>query len=648
MNTTSKPADCGQEDKAMKTQSCPTETADSKGMVSSKWGHCAARILGLLFLMLASAVGRAQFLYEIHNGAITITGNKLSGSAPGAAVIIPSAINGLPVTSIGDQAFFDCTSLTNVTIPNSVTSIGVGAFQSCTSLTSVTIPNSVTSIGDNAFLGCTSLTSVTIPNSVTSIGVGAFQSCTSLTSVTIPNSVTYIVDGAFSGCTSLTSVTIPNSVTSIGAWAFSGCTGLTSVTIPSSVTKIGDEAFRYCTSLTSVTIPNGVTNIEQETFSGCTSLKAMEVAAGNSVYSSLDGVLLNKSQSEIVWCPRGKTGSYAIPNGVTRIGWEAFSGCTSLSSVTIPDSVTNIEGWAFGGCTGLTSVVIPDSVTSIGTDTFYGCTGLTNVTIPNSVTNIWDWGFLDNASLKSLEVAAGNPAYSSLDGVLFNQGQSALIWCPRGKTGSYAIPNSVTRIGWDAFYGCASLASIVVPNSVTSIGGHAFTYCTGLTNVTIPNSVISIGDWAFDGCTSLTSIVIPDSVISIGTPAFSFCTSLRGIYFRGNAPLKAGDLSTGTPNVVAFHLPGTTGWGATFGERPTALWLPRAESQDGSLGVHADQFGFNISWASGQAVVVEAAAEVLNPVWSPLQTIPLTSDSARFTDPEWTKHPTRFYRVRPQ
>ena len=229
--------------------------------------------------------------------------NRYSGN-----VVIPSSVvyngNTYSVTSIGDYAFYGCSGLTSVTIPNSVTSIGGYAFSDC-SLTTVTIPNSVTSIGDYAFSGCSGLTSVTIPNSVTSIGDGAFRNCSGLTSVIIPISVTSIggyafsytawynnqpnglvyagkvaynykgempantnikiMDGtlgiagsAFSGYSNLTSVVIPNSVTSIGGSAFRNCSGLTSVTIPNSVTSIGSEAFYNCSGLTSVTIPNSV------------------------------------------------------------------------------------------------------------------------------------------------------------------------------------------------------------------------------------------------------------------------------------------------------------------------------------------------------------------------------------------------------
>ena len=177
------------------------------------------------------------------------------------------------VTSIGGYAFYNCSSLTSVIIPDSVTSIGGYAFYNCSSLTSVIIPDSVTSIGYEAFRVCTSLTSVTIGNSVTSIGEYAFYKCSSLTSVTIPDSVTSIGENAFSNCSSLTSVTIGNSVTSIGISAFSGCSSLTSVTISDSVTSIGSSAFSGCSSLTSVTIGNSVTSIGEDAFNRCISLE---------------------------------------------------------------------------------------------------------------------------------------------------------------------------------------------------------------------------------------------------------------------------------------------------------------------------------------------------------------------------------------
>ncbi|MBQ0049627.1 MAG: leucine-rich repeat domain-containing protein, partial [Bacteroidales bacterium] len=227
--------------------------------------------------------------YKSYSGKVTI---------PSQVSYAGKVIN---VTSIGKAAFFNCSGLTSVTIPNSVTSIGESAFVGCRGLTSVTIPNSVTSIGEYAFSSCsnvkeliyaegcetalqtylTSITSVTIPNSVTSIGPDAFYGCSGLTSVTIPNSVTSIGERAFFNCSSLTSVTIPNSVTSIGKYAFWKCSGLTTVTIGNSVTSIGEEAFRGCSGLTSVTIPNSVTRMWDYAFAGCNGLTEIQSLATN-------------------------------------------------------------------------------------------------------------------------------------------------------------------------------------------------------------------------------------------------------------------------------------------------------------------------------------------------------------------------------
>lgn len=303
------------------------------------------------------------------------------------------------VTSIGYLAFWSCNNLTSVTIPNSVTTIGGEAFHYCTNLASVTIPNSVTSIGYSAFGECTSLTSVTIPDSVTSIGRSAFESCESLTSITIPDSVTSIGEWAFQICTSLTSVTISNSITSIANGTFCSCSSLTSITIPNSVTSIEFSAFELCTSLTSITITDSVTSIGDFAFSGCTSLTNICVAPENANYTSVDGVLFSKNMETLICYPEGKAGAYKVPDSVTSIGDNAFSGCSKLISVTIPNSITEINSNAFSGCTNLASVSLPDSVTEIGFAAFSGCTSLVSVSLPDSVTAIGECAFLECTSL---------------------------------------------------------------------------------------------------------------------------------------------------------------------------------------------------------------------------------------------------------
>ena len=219
----------------------------------------------VLFTILAMLVSVSAFSHDIEvknaNG-VTIYYNYMNNGTELAVTFLGSGYGSYQ----GNVVIPASVTYTEKTYP--VTSIGALAFYECSRLTSVTIPNSVTSIGYQAFYGCSGLTSVSIGSSVTSIEVGAFSGCSGLTSVTIPNSVTHIEDYAFHGCSGLTSITIGNSVTSIGEYAFWGCTGLTSVIIPNSVTSIGECAFYGCKSLTSVTIGNSVKSIGSSAFNG--------------------------------------------------------------------------------------------------------------------------------------------------------------------------------------------------------------------------------------------------------------------------------------------------------------------------------------------------------------------------------------------
>jgi hypothetical protein len=484
------------------------------------------KLLPLMILLALPAEVPAQYTYTTNNSMITIIG--YTGSA--FAIEIPSMINGLPVTSIGSIASHS-TSLAVVLIPNSITNIGDYAFYGCLRLTTITVDaaNPVYSSLDGVLFNKTKTTLIRFPGGKPN-------------SYTIPNTVTSIVGQAFSRCDLLTSVTIPSSVTTLGVAAFSGCLSLPNVTIPSSLTNIGDHAFFDCLGLTTITAD-----------------------AANPVYSSLDGVLFNKTKTTLIQFPGGKVGSYTIPTSVTNIWDSAFKFCKSLTSVTIPNSVTSIDQWAFSDCTSLISVTMGDSVNSLGLGSFSGCLNLTNINIPDSVTSIGGEAFAFCANLTSITIP------NSVTSI----GEMTFQYC--SNLASITIGNKVTSIGAGAFYDCTRLTSVVIPDSVTNIEDRVFVSCSKLTNIMIGNRVVNIGYMAFSDCTSLTNVNIPNSVTSLGDNAFHGCFRLTGVYFQGNAPSIGSDVFSDDNNAIVYYMPGTTGWATTFGGRPSVLINPSLE-----------------------------------------------------------------------
>ena len=474
--------------------------------------------------------------------------------------IIPNS-----VTSMGDYAFYDCSSLTSVTIPYSVTWIGSYTFAGCSGLTSIVveegntiydsrencnaiietnsntlilgcqntiIPNSVTSIGDYAF-SCSSLTSITIPNSVTSIGSSAFSGCSGLTSVTIPNSVTWIGSGAFSGCSSLTSVTIGNSVTTIGNYAFRDCSSLTSITIPNSVTSIGRGAFYYCSGLTSIT----------------------------------------------------------IPNSVTSIGDYAFQYCSALTSVTIGNSVTNIGNYAFSRCTGLTFVKsLAEIPPTLGTDAFYnvstqipvyvpcgavsayqlagGWEAFTNIQEPlaeHSITvgvndSIMGTAKVDENTICGAHITAtANYRYRFVqwsDGNTDNP-RTLVLTQDTILTAEFALTLS-GQCGDDLYWAYDEANKTI---SITGSGDmYDYTKSTQpwllfqeqITEVTTSNTTTSIGTSAFEGCIRLGKVSLGYGMENIAANAFAECKRLYDIYVYASYPPFAEESSFANYNVYLY------------------------------------------------------------------------------------------------
>ena len=450
-------------------------------------------LFGNITRIVSNEYNDGQGIVTFNNEVKYIGYTALKGFSTLTSITIPES-----VTSIGDYAFQNCNRLTTVNIPDNVSKIGISAFQGCSSLLSINIPEGVTSIQNNAFYECRSLASITIPESVTSIGSRAFYSCKNLTSITIPESITSISD-AFSA-SGLTNITIPKSVTCLEVRAFAYCTNLTSAVILGA-TSVKEMAFEDCTSLTSIAFPHSVTTIGAYAFDYCTSLA-----------------------------------SISIPNSVTSIGEGAFRGCSSLLSIAIPESVTSIGDSVFAKCSSLRSfsgkyasqnglylidqgcmiavasgamvgsITIPEGVSSIGNGTFGFCSNLAEISIPEGVSSI------------------GNRAFESCSSLT-----------------SIIIPESVVSIGICAFNSCSSLSSIDLPTGLTSIGTSTFYDCTRLTSITIPETVTSIGQMAFSGCISLVSITIPGSVSSIGDRAFQSCQGLNSIIVKPVIPPTVGD-----------------------------------------------------------------------------------------------------------
>ena len=477
-------------------------------------------------------------------------------------IVIPGIYKNMPVISVGAGAFFECGSLTSVTIPSSVISIGDLAFYNCGGLISVSIPSSVISIGDGAFFGCDSLTSVGIPGSVESIGGLPFLNCCSLEQI--------IVSEANTVYCSVNNCLIEKASRTLVA----GCK--TSI-IPSdgSVTSIGGGAFYNCIGLTSVTIPSSVIEIEKGAFSGCDNLERMAVSPDNGVYCSINNCIIEKFVKTLVaGC---KTSIIPSDGSVTTIGDYAFWGCSNLTSVTIPDSVTRVGNAAFYGCNEslytkgggivyvdnwavdvvnktiifiyvgnktIISADIKSGTRGIADSAFFDCDSLTSVTIPSSVVSIGDCAFDGCKSLTSV----------AIPGSVTSIGDCAFDGCK--SLTSVVIPESITSIGYGAFSGCENLASINIPNSVTSIGDNAFYGCNeklytkadGVVYVdnwaveVVDDTIISvnitpgtrgIADSAFLFCDSLTSVEIPNSVTSIGDWAFGYCRSLTSVVFNG-------------------------------------------------------------------------------------------------------------------
>lgn len=425
------------------------------------------------------------------------------------------------MTSISEQAFFNCSGLTSVTLLEGVTCIGDYAFRYCDGIREVHAASlehwlsidfgysgsPMSNGGAKLFLNGVELSgTLTIPESVTGIPAYGFENCSGITGVVIHESVTSIGDGAFDDCDGIREV----HVASLEQWLLMDfgwynsplCNGSAklylngeemsgTVTIPESVTDIPEHAFANCSGITGVVLHEGVTGIGDYAFNDCTGLTRL-----------------------------------AIPESVTSIGDRAFYHCTGLTSLIISEGLTSIGIIAFSDCDGLTSVALPKSLREISYGAFSDCDKLASVTINSEQLSLHNTAFQNCPVLENLTV----PAWMVSDGNAI-----ADMFGADNDLKGITVADGCTAVSEAAFAGCSKLASVVLPDSVTSIGDSAFSGCSVLGGMVLPAGVTAIGPSTFAGCSAMKSIELPDALTSIDATAFTGCDALEYIIIRGSA-----------------------------------------------------------------------------------------------------------------
>ena len=539
----------------------------------------------------------------ILNGVTNISSYSFADSSV-TSVTIPDS-----VSDIGAYAFKGCSSLTGVHIPTAVSAIAESAFSGCTNLASIDLGSSqVFAIASSAFAGCSSLKSIILPETLSVISPNAFRSCTGLTSIAIPDSVTALYPSAFSNCTSLRQVSIGSGVTTIPEAvfsgctalqsveidtdanisviqqnAFSGCTSLSSVSLPSTLAAVYEYAFNGCTSLTSVSIPASVVSIHKTAFRNCTSLTAFEVDPNNTAYSSADGKLLSKDGTSLILYPAGRTGADdVLPATVTSIESGAFYGCTRLTEIDL-NNVSRISDEAFRGCTGLNHLTIPQTLDSIGSNAFTDCSSISTVdyqgqTIAlngiavSGVSGSVNYLFGNNKTLLFIGTGETASSYTASGSTPWKSGGVKKVMIPDGITAvndyifygctsleSISLGADITRIGHNAFKGCTSLTEINLPNQVQSLGDYVFDGCTALGTANLGSGLTSIGNYAFKGCTSLTEINLPNQVQSLGDHAFDGCTALETVNLGSGVSTIGNYAFSGCTGLTSVSIPNSVG-----------------------------------------------------------------------------------------
>lgn len=439
------------------------------------------------------------------------------GSAKGSDIVIPAMYEGLPVTAIGDKAFYGQASRKSVTIGDNVITIGEQAFYNCIGFKSVIIGKSVTDIGFRAFYSCTGLTNIIIPDSVEIIGEYAFQDCRALTNITIGNSVTAIEKRAFYGCENLIEVVIPDSVTTIGDYAFYNLRKLISVTIGAGVESIGTDAFNNCLKLAEVSNKSQLNIKVGSSDFGKVGYYALEVHGEDSkIVNHSNYLFYTNNDVNYLLDYLGSDTDLVLPedyNGESYVIYKyAFYKKHTVKSVVISNKVTSIDVQAFAYSQNITDVIISEGVTSIGANAFFSCKNLKSITIPNGVTSVGNEAFrycesLTNAIIPNSIETIGTNAFSDCKNLQFNEYDNGYY------LGNENNPYLVMVMAKDK-----NIESCVIHSDTKIIMANAFSSCYHLVSVTIGENVTFIGDYAFEYCYKIVEVINKSSLnITIGS-----------------------------------------------------------------------------------------------------------------------------------
>ena len=500
-----------------------------------------------------------QSLTEVHlpEGLVSLDSGAFRGCSSLTTVTLPNTL-----THMGVEVFADCTSLTSLTAPyagmneagqDTVGYLFGGSDRIPHTLTSITVTKA-TAIGSYAFGGCSSVEEVSLPDSVKSIGYGAFDGCTKLTSLRLPAGLTQLGCDAFRNCISLRSVAIPAGVRTLPAGTFADCTGLQTVTLPDGLEQIETDAFANCTSLTLLDIPESVKLLQSNALGGCTGLETLtipflgESAEAPMPLSGLFGAPLHglktltvRNTTEIVdMASQGFDGlqSVTLQGTATRVGSRTFEKCESLQSVTLPDTVTDMGEYAFAECISLPAVVLPAELTAISESVFEGCSSLKRIDAPAGLRTLGNRAFAGCSSLEDISwlrdvTDMGEYVFDSCTSLKEATLPTAMTAIMDGTFNACSGLQTVTLspvtevIGRRAFGGCSALSNVSIPEQTREILAEAFADCSSLTAVSLPSTLRFLGQSAYAGCSSMIDLTVPAGIVEMGESILAGCTSLK-------------------------------------------------------------------------------------------------------------------------